>query len=1124
MSITPLPDANFSPTLSGYTGQGTFKFWCQKVLPLIYDDSLSYYELLCKFVNFLNNVIQDIDSVEENVNGLATAFNQLQDYVNEYFNGLDVQAEINNKLDEMAEDGTLSEIIFPIAEQAALQHTQDYLAENLGRVVGTQLPNVVADQIDHVVATQIDSVVSEQIDDPVAEWLDENITPTTPVIDATLRVTGAAADARETGKGVFGADHTAYFLSRYADREPSSGSINYSTGTVDSTGSGYIYDVNEDEIIYYAEIHPYYRMTESGCKISIFAYDGNNNYIGCYNGLSFVKSEQYSTTGYFGVAKQRHLSDGTTYIFHYKVWCRCDSGAADAMIRCRLDNCLVEKGIPADGYSTGLKIDGDIKSAGAMQINKTISFTNGYIGYRDGLTAPQIQGSVYSALFSGSFCNAIILKNGYVGNLLKYSANNISTANYIGVWDGYSWVKSYVSPVNTFTEFGTGYFVLVVFPYNGEAFNAENVKFCDGTDTTLSVSGVAADAKAVGDAINAIPVVHVDNTLSVSNDAADAKVTGDNFTDLNNFCKKTVVGETSGSINVTQGTGVYAINFITYVSIPSGEEYDIVLHANGHIVNKYHLYANDSPIKYNCEPETSYHLTAGSDIANFSIVASAADVVSSGAISLVVTSTVNNPNSLEAKIENLEQEQNELNYLIDGEVLEFYEQYEVGKTVNNSGNATYIYHNFITPIDGTKMYGLLCSSVENVSVDKPFQFYQLDAQDNTLKQEFFSAEDGKRGIKISPVENATKIRLALYASSSGGLVDQTAKYNELVIFLSDSGSYTIKENCVPDKYSVPFYYLKNNYLQDKVNTIEGIMRSAGGDYDAFIFCTDQHWPLNAKQSPKLINYICNRLKIKKMFMGGDYSDGINLNAYYAFRECFDGNVYDVVGNHEYMNYFFDIGKGYVSKNINDGDIWAYLNMKMTNASEVNFSRNYYFVDDTMRKMRYIVLNVYADNGNSATSQFENEQKTWLQNTALNLPSGYTAIIFAHYLYSVNYDTGVITAGSTTSDIVSIVDGYSGNGTIACLVAGHTHVDGMTVTGGGVPVFITTCDKYLPWISGGVDQEPWLAENRHLGTTTEQAFDVCIVDKKNKLISFVRIGAPADNGTNEKLELRQQNYS
>ena len=34
-----------------------FRFWCQKVLPLIYDDSLSYYEILCRIVKYINDII-----------------------------------------------------------------------------------------------------------------------------------------------------------------------------------------------------------------------------------------------------------------------------------------------------------------------------------------------------------------------------------------------------------------------------------------------------------------------------------------------------------------------------------------------------------------------------------------------------------------------------------------------------------------------------------------------------------------------------------------------------------------------------------------------------------------------------------------------------------------------------------------------------------------------------------------------------------------------------------------------------------------------------------------------------------------------------------------------------------
>lgn len=37
----------------------TFRMWCQKVLPLVYDNSLSYYEVLCKVVDYINKLIEN---------------------------------------------------------------------------------------------------------------------------------------------------------------------------------------------------------------------------------------------------------------------------------------------------------------------------------------------------------------------------------------------------------------------------------------------------------------------------------------------------------------------------------------------------------------------------------------------------------------------------------------------------------------------------------------------------------------------------------------------------------------------------------------------------------------------------------------------------------------------------------------------------------------------------------------------------------------------------------------------------------------------------------------------------------------------------------------------------------
>ena len=105
--------ADFTPTLGNYTDLQPFRFWCQKVLPLVYDDSLSYYELLCKVVDYLNKTMEDVDVLEGDVTELHEAYKKLQNYVNTYFNSLDVQEEINNKLDSFVKDGTLNSLFLP---------------------------------------------------------------------------------------------------------------------------------------------------------------------------------------------------------------------------------------------------------------------------------------------------------------------------------------------------------------------------------------------------------------------------------------------------------------------------------------------------------------------------------------------------------------------------------------------------------------------------------------------------------------------------------------------------------------------------------------------------------------------------------------------------------------------------------------------------------------------------------------------------------------------------------------------------------------------------------------------------------------------------------------------------
>ena len=81
-----------------------FRYYCQKVLPAVYDDSLSYYELLCKIVSKVNEIINTDNIQNEGIK-------KLTEYVNHYFDSLDVQNEINNKLDAMAESNEFAQII-----------------------------------------------------------------------------------------------------------------------------------------------------------------------------------------------------------------------------------------------------------------------------------------------------------------------------------------------------------------------------------------------------------------------------------------------------------------------------------------------------------------------------------------------------------------------------------------------------------------------------------------------------------------------------------------------------------------------------------------------------------------------------------------------------------------------------------------------------------------------------------------------------------------------------------------------------------------------------------------------------------------------------------------------------
>ena len=55
-----------------------------KVIPLVYDESLSYYEVLCKVVKYINDLIDSDKEIVENIGQLRTELATVQEWIDKF--------------------------------------------------------------------------------------------------------------------------------------------------------------------------------------------------------------------------------------------------------------------------------------------------------------------------------------------------------------------------------------------------------------------------------------------------------------------------------------------------------------------------------------------------------------------------------------------------------------------------------------------------------------------------------------------------------------------------------------------------------------------------------------------------------------------------------------------------------------------------------------------------------------------------------------------------------------------------------------------------------------------------------------------------------------------------------
>lgn len=107
----------------------------------------------------MDMILRIMREMQDEWEATKTEWASMQDFINNYFANLNVSAEISDKINSMVADGSFN--------------------------------------------TVVDPVIIEQ----VVAWLNEHITPTTPIVDATLSISGQAADSKVVGDNFKLRDH-----------------------------------------------------------------------------------------------------------------------------------------------------------------------------------------------------------------------------------------------------------------------------------------------------------------------------------------------------------------------------------------------------------------------------------------------------------------------------------------------------------------------------------------------------------------------------------------------------------------------------------------------------------------------------------------------------------------------------------------------------------------------------------------------------------------------------------------------------------------------------------------------------------------------------------------------------
>ena len=299
---------------------------------------------------------------------------------------------------------------------------------------------------------------------------------------------------------------------------------------------------------------------------------------------------------------------------------------------------------------------------------------------------------------------------------------------------------------------------------------------------------------------------------------------------------------------------------------------------------------------------------------------------------------------------------------------------------------------------------------------------------------------------------------------------------------------------------LPKYWISE--IDDSVESAQEKMMGAGIDGESFLFLTDLHWQSNAGYSPYITAELAKRLGIRNIVLGGDYIGGgdkatnalLMSDCLAGYREI-NADLFPIFGNHDSNT----IGAPSSADHFDSTGVYALINKHLKNVDYGCYC--YYSYDNKLTNTRYIFLDTGIEGSGLST-----EQRDWFEATLSATPAGYKILVFAHIIYRPEswavpfIDTLKRTPFMDT--ICTLCDTFNtaqDGREVVGIIGGHVHLDLIFATNGGIPIILIDTDSKQTFSDIGSTT----------GTINEQCVSVVTVDYASRKIYVTRAGRGAD---------------